>query len=163
MIIFKLLPKTKIYSIGMTQIVSNKLTFQEELSYEKRKNLSLAIIQQYPDRIPIIIEPYKDTDPKMTRKKFLAPDDITMGKFFHEIRRHMESINEITALSYYIKVNKPKNNGLYELYRNGMSYVSKSYDMILVPITELTTILYNKYKDTDGFLYIIYTAESTFG
>ncbi len=46
-----------------------KLPFKLENSYEKRKKLSSKILLTYPDRIPVIIEPHKDIDPKISFSK----------------------------------------------------------------------------------------------
>jgi GABA(A) receptor-associated protein len=57
---------------------------------ESRVEVSGKMREQYPDRIPVIVE----RDPKARiadiKKKFLAPADITMAKFISEIRKHIK-------------------------------------------------------------------------
>ncbi len=58
---------------------------------EQRCEVSAKIVEQYPDRVPVIVE----RDPKariadIDKKKFLAPGDIGMAKFISEIRKHIK-------------------------------------------------------------------------
>jgi len=147
----------KIFNIAMAQ-----LPFKLQNSYEKRKNISSNIRLKYPNKIPIIIEPYRDTDPKILKIKFLVSYDITVGNLIYQIRQHMESIDEKTGLSFYIRSNKGEKS-LSDIYTYGLSYISLPSDMILAPMAYTIGIVYNNNKDDDGFLYMTYAAENTFG
>ena len=58
------------------------MTFKDDYNFEKRCQESKKIRDKYPDRIPIIVERDDNNDvPDIDKKKFLVPDNITMGQF----------------------------------------------------------------------------------
>lgn len=117
-----------------------KKTFKERNSFEKRSQESHNIILKYPDRIPIICEKWGNDQemPIIDRKKYLVPNDLGVNQFIYIIRRRMKLKPE---KSLYIFINNsiiPHTGGCISEY-------------------------YHKYKDDDGFLYITYSGENTFG
>lgn len=112
--------------------------FKHEIPFEKRYKLSHKILSEYPDRIPIIVEPRSLTDPEINRKKFLAPIDSTMGSLFHDFRKQMISITPDKAIIFFVE----------DTFISSSSYITQ---------------IYSQHHDEDGFLYIVYTTESTFG
>eukprot|EP01087_Luapelamoeba_hula_P014073 TRINITY_DN4064_c0_g1_i1.p2 TRINITY_DN4064_c0_g1~~TRINITY_DN4064_c0_g1_i1.p2 ORF type:complete len:138 (-),score=30.37 TRINITY_DN4064_c0_g1_i1:94-456(-) len=113
-------------------------SFKEEHTPEKRREVAERIRAKYPDRIPVIVEKAPKSDaPEIDKKKFLVPADITVGKFVFEIRKQLKLSPE-KAIFLFI------NN-------------------VLPPTAELMSHLYAKFKDPDGFLYITYSGENTFG
>ena len=96
------------------------------------------LIHKYPGRIPIIITKYNDsTLPDLDKHKFIVPKNITTSQLIYILRKriHLESTQAI-----FIHINNilpPSNTPIYELY--------------------------NEYKSDNGFLYINYTNENTFG
>lgn len=115
------------------------VSFKSQHSLEKRTQISTKIRREHPDRVPIILEraPGKNTPPT-SKTKYLAPQVITIGKFSHEIRRHIQL---------------DSNEALY-LFVGGSN---------LVPSNITMNELYQRYRDEDGFLYIKYGCEATFG
>ena len=113
--------------------------FKKNNSFEKRIEESNRIKNRYPDRLPIIVT--KDSRCKIVddidRHKYLVPTDLTVGQFMHVIRRRIKLTPE---------------QSIY-LFSNGN----------LPPTSKLISEIYEINKDTDGFLYITYTGESTFG
>jgi len=114
------------------------LNFKKKNNFQKRLEESKNIIQKYPDRIPIIVEKsdhciFNNID----KSKYLVPKDMTIGQFIYIIRKriHLES-----------------NQALFCFINN-----------ILPPTNNLISNIYNELKDDDGFLYIIYSSENTFG
>mmetsp|Transcript_4476 Transcript_4476/g.13660 ORF Transcript_4476/g.13660 Transcript_4476/m.13660 type:complete len:120 (+) Transcript_4476:172-531(+) len=119
--------------------MSARATFKEQHAMSKRMDVSKKILEKYPDRIPVIVEKMPKSDvPEIEKKKFLVPVDITVGRFAHEIRKHMQTFNPEKAL--YLFVNN-----------------------VLPPTAALMSQIYHQYKDEDGFLYIKYAGETTFG
>eukprot|EP01101_Sappina_pedata_P004244 TRINITY_DN1765_c0_g1_i1.p2 TRINITY_DN1765_c0_g1~~TRINITY_DN1765_c0_g1_i1.p2 ORF type:complete len:125 (-),score=60.71 TRINITY_DN1765_c0_g1_i1:154-528(-) len=119
--------------------VNNNITWKAEHTFEKRKEVSSKILSKYyPHRIPVIVEkaPGKDA-PDIDKKKYLVPSDSTVGKFVSEIKKHMKISSE---KSIFLFVNNA-----------------------LPPNAVVMSQLYERYKDEDGFLYITYSGESTFG
>lgn len=115
-----------------------KSIFKEEKSIEKRKNESKTIITKYPGRIPIIVEKYKDNElPDIDKRKYLVPKDMTVSQFMFVIRKR---IKLDPSQSLFITVNS-----------------------VLVSSNATISEIYGDNKDEDGFLYVIYSSENTFG
>lgn len=113
--------------------------FKNRHSLKKRKNDCDRILLKYPDRIPILCEkyPYSRNAPDIDKNKFLVALDLTLGQFISVIRKRMNIKPEI-ALYIFINGNIPTNSILLRH-------------------------LYIDFKDDDGFLYIEYDIENTFG
>mmetsp|Transcript_14443 Transcript_14443/g.35729 ORF Transcript_14443/g.35729 Transcript_14443/m.35729 type:complete len:123 (-) Transcript_14443:68-436(-) len=113
-------------------------SFKQEHPLEKRKEVSERIRAKYSDRIPVIVEKAPKSDvPDIDKHKYLVPADITVGKFLYEIRKHMRR--------------SPEN--IFLFVGNG----------VLPPAAALMSQIYERFKDPDGFLYIVYSGENTFG
>ena len=114
-------------------------TFKSKNSLEDRKKESNRVLTNYPDRIPIICEKTKRSEkmPDIDKHKYLIPMDLTVGQFMFVIRKRMKVAPEM-AIYIFIKGTIP-------------------------PTSALISSLYNDYKDEDGFLYIEFCEESTFG
>jgi GABA(A) receptor-associated protein len=108
------------------------------MSLEQRKAEVQRIKEKYPGRIPIIVNKSKTSDvPELDKHKFLAPADLTVGQFIYVVRRRL-SLSPEKSLFLFV------NNTL--------------------PTTStLLSQLYQYHKDEDGFLYMLYAGESTFG
>jgi GABA(A) receptor-associated protein len=112
--------------------------FKNSKSENDRIIESSKILEKYPDRIPIIIEKDKKCKLKnIDKNKYLVPKNMTLGQFIYVIRKRID-IDSSEALFFFI------NN-------------------ILCNNTQNINEIYNTYKDNDGFLYIVYTSENTFG
>lgn len=111
--------------------------FQHPL--EKRKEVSRKIISKYPDRIPILVDRSKESKqlPLIDRYKYLVPDDFTVGKFLVQLRSSMD-LKSDQAIFLFV-------------------------GNTLLPTGSMISLIYNKYKDEDGFLYIVYSGENAFG
>ena len=114
------------------------IDFKKKNNFQKRLEESKNIIHKYPDRIPIIVEKLKDSKlNNIDKSKYLVPKDMTIGQFIYIIRKriHLES-----------------NQALFCFINNQ-----------LPPSNALLSNIYNDFQDEDGFLYITYTNENTFG
>lgn len=118
-------------------------TYKKNTTLEERRLKSHKMITMYPDRLPIIIEmspssaSYNQYINPMPKIKYLVPRDITMGQFV-KIFREKIKIDASTALFFFI------NNKLF-------------------PMSSPIGNVYDSDKDEDGFLYIEFCEESTFG
>lgn len=119
--------------------VGIKPPYKELHSFEDRKKEADRILKRYPTRIPIIVEqtPGRCSLPALSKSKFLVPKDICMGKFMFVIRQRMK-VNAEVAMFVFI------NNEM-------------------VPTNELISTIYETFKDKDGFLYMQFAGENTFG
>ncbi len=112
--------------------------FKVTHSFSDRVKESKRIMDKYPDKIPVICERnFSSTLPTIDKHKFLVPTDLTIGQFIYVIRKRIK-ITPQEAIYLFIKGNMPPSN-------------------------ETMNITYSKYRDEDGFLYISYTNENTFG
>ena len=115
--------------------------YKDEVNFEKRKIEAEKITKKYPDRIPIIVEPCKGvpTIPIIDKRKYLVPRDLTMGQFLFVIRKRLKLTHD-KALFVFVG----KNNSL------------------ISPAKLLSTV-YEENKDSDYFMYVLYSEEQTFG
>jgi GABA(A) receptor-associated protein len=112
--------------------------FKKKKTEEERIKESTKIIEKYPDRIPIVVEKCsKSTVQDIDKNKYLVPNDMTLSQFLYIIRKRI-NLETSEALFFFIN-NTLCNNTL------------------------LLSEVYNKLKDKDGFLYIEYSTENTFG
>lgn len=113
-------------------------SFKDSHSHEDRLNESKKIMKRYPMRVPIIVEKQRGcTLADLNKNKYLAPKDMTMSQFLFMVRRR---IKLESSEAIFLMVNR--------------TLVSGSQ-----PISKI----YEDHKDGDGFLYMIYTSENTFG
>ena len=113
--------------------------FKDEHSFEKRIDEARKILKKHADRIPVICERAANSDiPDIDRKKYLVPQELTVGQFVYVIRKRIRLSPE-KAIFIFV-------NG--KLPRTGAALMSQ---------------MYRDYKDSDGFLYITYSGENTFG
>ena len=115
-------------------------TFKSKHSFEKRQEEAQRILTKYPDRIPVICErdPRSRDIPDIDRKKYLTPSDLSVANFMYVIRKR---INISPEKSIYLFVN----------------------NTVMPATAQLISALYEEHKDKDGFLYIMYAGETTFG
>ncbi|RHY96875.1 hypothetical protein DYB35_006944 [Aphanomyces astaci] len=105
---------------------------------KKRQAEAQRIRSKYPDRIPVICEKADRSEiPDIDKKKYLVPADLTVGQFVYVIRKRIKLSPE-KAIFIFI------NN-------------------VLPPTAALMSNIYEEQKDSDGFLYITYSGENTFG
>ena len=90
------------------------------------------------DRPQVIVEKAEKSDiPDLDKKKYLVPADLTVGQFVYVIRKRIKLSAE---KAIFIFVNN-----------------------VLPPTAALMSSIYDEHKDEDGFLYIAYSGENTFG
>ena len=112
--------------------------FKEKFPLKDRKEESYRIMKKYPDRIPVIVEKSKNTDINhIDKNKYLVPSDLTVGQFVYVIRKRIKLSPE-QAIFLFIANTLP-------------------------PSDSLMSQIYKEHVDEDGFLYVLYTGENTFG
>lgn len=105
---------------------------------EKRKSESTRILQRFKDRLPVICEKVENSDiQEIDKRKYLVPGDLTVGQFVYVIRKRIKLPSE---KAIFIFVND-----------------------ILPPTAALMSTIYEEHQDEDGFLYVLYSGENTFG
>ena len=112
--------------------------FKRKNSFERRHQESNNILAKYPERIPIIVEKYVGCElPEIDKLKYLVPRDMTMPQFIFVIRKRIKLDPSQTL---FVMVNNT-----------------------LVGSAKLISEIYDELRDEDGFLYVTYTNENTFG
>ncbi len=113
--------------------------YKSKYSLEKRQSESEKIMNKYPNRVPVIISRSIEstTLKEIKRSKYLVPNDLTVASLIHVIRKIVDLGPEDAI---FLMVNDT-----------------------LVPTSEIIGHVYDIHKDEDGFLYIIYSSENTFG
>ncbi|KAJ4893717.1 Pentatricopeptide repeat-containing protein [Raphanus sativus] len=113
-------------------------SFKEELTLDERLAESREIIAKYPTRIPVIAEKYSKTDlPAIEKKKFLVPRDMSVGQFIYILSARLH-LSPGKALFVFVNNTLPQTAALMDS-------------------------VYETYKDEDGFVYMCYSSEKTFG
>mgnify|MGYP003954351501 FL=1 len=113
--------------------------YKKESSFTKRHSEAMRIRQKYPERIPIYVtkNPSCKDLPDIKNKKYLVPLDLTIGQFIFVLRK---------------KIELPPECALFLFVNN-----------VLPPTASLISQIYEENRDDDGFLYIVYSGENTFG
>ncbi|PHT77239.1 Autophagy-related protein 8C [Capsicum annuum] len=151
-----------------------KSSFKLEHPLERRQAEAARIREKYPDRIPVIVEKAERSDiPDIDKKKlvfnhlelcnfylgfqliisrlylsscctrvvwllwYLVPADLTVGQFVYVVRKRIKLSAE-KAIFIFVK-------------------------NILPPTAAMMSAIYEEHKDEDGFLYMTYSGENTFG
>ena len=116
------------------------LSYKKEHSFDQRKKETSKIKKDYPDRLPIICEKSNTqvNAPNISKRKYLVPTDMTIGQFIFSIRP---------------KISITKDQAIFILVDERSSPSSSS----------MMNQLYQDYCHADGYLYITYMIESTFG
>jgi GABA(A) receptor-associated protein len=107
--------------------------------YLERVKKSQLILEKYPDRVPLIIKPSendRDSFP-IDKTKYITPRDLTLAQLQQIIRK---------------RIRFPPEKAMFMFIHNK-----------IFPITSMIGTIYDTHKDSDGFLYITYCQESTFG
>ncbi len=121
------------------------MRFRDEFPFEKRAEVATAIRKKYPDRVPIIVEraPNEKTLQEIRQRKFLIPSDATAGKMIYEIRKHV-AVSREQAMFIYV----------------GVDAVTGA---VMPNTASLVSELYARHASSDGFLYVHFASENTFG
>ena len=97
------------------------------------------IKKRFPDKIPVIAERGKNSKLEQAEKtKFLIHEEMTLAQFMVVLRRRLTLSSE-DALFIYLG------------------------DNTLAATSMTMGVLYKDFVDPDGFLYLTYCSENTFG
>jgi len=115
-----------------------KFKFKEEHTLEHRTSEASKIRSKYPERIPVIVEKEpKSPITTIDKRKFLVPSDISVAQFMWIIRKRIQLPPEKAIFLFVGKVLPQSSAAMGQVYE--------------------------EHKDEDGFLYIAYSGENTFG
>ncbi|KAE9214056.1 hypothetical protein PF004_g15153 [Phytophthora fragariae] len=120
---------------GSVLFVATMGSFKKEHPFEKRQAEAQRIRFKYSDRIPV--RTVRSNIPDIDKKKYVVPADLTVGQFVYVIRKCIKLSPE-KAIFIFI------NN-------------------VLPPTAALMSNIYKEQKYSDGFFYVTYSGENTFG
>ena len=129
----------------------NEMSIYESGSFKRefpqeivRKAESDKIRSKFPSRIPIILEQARATDFPLNdnmRRKFLVPGELTVGQFLYTVRKRLQLPSSVSVFLATQRDDKT----------------------IMHPTARLLAQVDAETRDPDGFLYMTYTGENTFG
>ena len=114
--------------------------FKQDYVFKKRFKESTRLLEKYPERVPVVIERSENSKHLtiIDKNKYLVPKDLTMSQLLWVIRKRMN-----------IRIEQ----AVFLLSDTGTIFTS----------TELISSVYENNKNPDGFLYLEYSNENTFG
>jgi GABA(A) receptor-associated protein len=115
-------------------------SYKSTHSFDQRSAEAFKIKQNFPGRVPVILEMTRRTKtnlPVLDKQKFLVPGDLTIGQFIYVVRKRMALPPEMALFIFANNTLPPTGTILRELYAAS--------------------------ADPDGFLYMEYSGENTFG
>ncbi len=118
---------------------SGDISYKEKKTFEERKKEADYILNKYPDRLPIICERVKNSAsvPPLDKIKFLVPKNLTIGQFIHVVRKRID-LSPTTAIFIFCNNTIPSS-------------------------TSMMSTIYKEHHCEDGFLYLNFNGEDTFG
>jgi len=111
-------------------------TFQEK-PVSQRRQMADQILKKHAPRLPFLVDRYRLTDPDMAHHKFLVEPDMLCSQFMHVLRGHIKL---------------EPHQGLFVFARDTPLNMNQTMGQ-----------LYHTTADADGFMYLTYCLENTFG
>ena len=111
--------------------------YKETRSFEDRCRESAVMLNRFPDRVPVIIQ-HRGNAPEIDKRKYMAPKEIQFAQFVFVLRKRLRMQPE-QALFFFTSSNT------------------------VVIANQRVADIYSTHADEDGFLYIFYSLENTFG
>ncbi|KAF3793502.1 Autophagy-related protein 8A [Nymphaea thermarum] len=131
---------------------------------ERRKTESTRIREKYPERIPVIVEKADRTDiPDIDKKKYLVPADLTVGQLVYVIRKRIKLSPEKAIFIFVKNVLPPTGKRKLRVNYNLLSFSRWIIANSVAFTGAMMSAIYEEHKDEDGFLYMTYSGENTFG
>jgi len=115
--------------------------FQYEIknSFENRKLEYKRLCYKYPNRVPVIIKKAENSKntPDIDKEKYLVPGDLDIAQFLYIVRKRIKLAPDQAIF----------------LFCNNES----------IPMSRKFSTLHREMASADGFLYVVFSLENTFG
>ena len=116
---------------------------------ETRRKMANKALEQHPEKRPLIVDRHATADPSSLpaprNVKFLVPETLSIASFMRVLRRQLKTDDDDDVLL--------PQQALY-MYTEGGSLCMSSSSI---------STLYEQHRNEDGFLYLSYLSENTFG
>lgn len=119
----------------------SKNPFKNKRDFEKRLEETTNIKIKHPSKCPVVVQrSHKETEiEEIDRNKFLVPPEMSLHGLLYIIRKRLRLHNDSQAL--------------YLFTEKGVLFTTNI----------LVSQVYDTQKDDDGYLYLFYNSENTFG
>lgn len=125
------------FGFGRRKVLLTK--YQETVPLEQRIVESNRVRERHPDRVPVICEKIASCKfPPMEKSKFLVPADLTVGQFIHMVSSRIQVTAYKSVFLFTATDSMPSNSTMMHE-------------------------VYSKHQSEDGFLYLWYHDQETFG
>lgn len=108
-----------------------------DIDIESRIQTSKKFLKKFPNRIPVLVKPGNGVTPAIDNYKYLVPANLKVSEFVHIIRERVK-LNSTKAMFLFVNNTLPPNSSTMRE-------------------------IYEQHADQDGFLYVTYSLENTFG
>lgn len=100
--------------------------------------------------------------------RYLVPADLTVGQFVYVVRKRIKLSSEKAIFVFVKNTLPPTGEWLSYIYEKTriicyICYYSCVFNLSFVVTAALMSAIYEENKDEDGFLYMTYSGENTFG
>jgi len=111
----------------------------EDEAFQQKKKTSQKMRLKYPQCVPVICEKAQTSKniPTIDKNQFLVPSELRVGQFIFVIRK---------------RINIESDKALFLFIGNSVAPTS-------MPMSQVDEM----HRDADGFLYVTYSGEETFG
>lgn len=132
--------------------------FQEKYSLEERMNYNLRANKTHPKRVHTIVQPVDKTVPVLKNNKksdqewynmAIPMNDYTVGNVHAYLRRLFKQHHPDVLTSW---------DSLHMFVQD-----PETGDFVIPKTSDLWTTVQNEYQDKDGFVYVYYGKQVTFG
>ncbi len=122
-------------------------TWFHERPFHKRQHDVNTVLTKYPAKIPIVVGPASESTPNINANKFIVPGDLSVTEFMQAIRLRIPITPQTALFLYLVQI-------------DGKTSEEK---VTLLTGSQVLSQVYKHYISYDGFLYILYDLENTFG
>jgi len=126
-------------SVGSSAASSAAGGYKRESTQQERSKESERLRAQFPDRVPVIVEPADERQPPVDKRKFLVPADLTVGQLMYVVRK---------------RIKLPAEQALFFAVADARA---------IPPAAALISEIFERHADPDGHLYMTYCTEHAFG
>jgi len=142
-------------SVAVQGSKTRRPSYTESVPLEYRITEAEKLLKRHPNCIPVILEPPQEGSSMANQlqfngakfqRKLLMPADITFRECCVRVKKHLLDSNAIRA--------DPARDALY-------FYINRNFATCLM--NETLSTIYKIHRHSDGFLYVNFAKEATFG